>query len=185
VLAGLRNLNALEFFNVNDMETMANEEHMMCTAVDWDPNGRFVSTSVSYWRHQLDTGYNIYTFAGKPLYKVLKDKFYQLLWRPRPPTLLSEEQLLEVKTNLSKFEKKYEQEDQQEARRQENEIRKQREALRKEFQNYVASREADYQSVKEERNKLYGRDLEAEEREIEEIEETVEELLDEEEEIEE
>jgi hypothetical protein len=100
----------------------------------------------------------------------------------RPPALLSEAQLAEVKKDLAKYEKKYESEDQQEQRKQDMALKKRRDALRKEFNDYVATREATYQTQREERNKLYGRDLEAEEREIQEIEEVVEELLDEEEE---
>ena len=40
VLAGLKGLNGqLEFFSVDDMETMAAAEHFMATDVDWDPTG--------------------------------------------------------------------------------------------------------------------------------------------------
>lgn len=41
VLAGLKNINGqLEFFNVDELETMATGEHYMATDVDWDPTGR-------------------------------------------------------------------------------------------------------------------------------------------------
>ena len=40
MLAGLKGLNGqLEFFSVDDMETMAAAEHFMATDVDWDPTG--------------------------------------------------------------------------------------------------------------------------------------------------
>jgi translation initiation factor 3 subunit B len=41
VLAGLKNINGqLEFYNVDELETMATGEHYMATDVDWDPTGR-------------------------------------------------------------------------------------------------------------------------------------------------
>jgi translation initiation factor 3 subunit B len=40
LLAGLKSFNGqLEFYNVDDAETMATAEHFMCTDVDWDPTG--------------------------------------------------------------------------------------------------------------------------------------------------
>ena len=40
VLAGFKALNGqLEFFNVDEMETMATAEHFMATDVEWDPTG--------------------------------------------------------------------------------------------------------------------------------------------------
>ena len=48
VLAGLKGLNGqLEFYSVDDMETMAAAEHFMATDVDWDPTGVFPMT---LWR---------------------------------------------------------------------------------------------------------------------------------------
>ena len=102
---------ALEFFNVNSLESMGTDEHMMCTNIDWDPSGRFITTTVSSWHHQLDTGYNLYTFSGKLMYKVLKSAFSQLLWRPRPKDLLSAAQLEEIKTKFPEYQKRYEEED--------------------------------------------------------------------------
>jgi hypothetical protein len=42
---------------------------------------------------QNDTGYTLWSFQGRQMQKVMMDKFYQLLWRPRPPTLLSDEEI--------------------------------------------------------------------------------------------
>ena len=47
VLAGLKAYNGqLEFYNVDDLETMATGEHFMATDVDWDPTGRHASFSL-------------------------------------------------------------------------------------------------------------------------------------------
>ncbi len=52
---------------------------------------------------QVDNAYWLWTFQGKCLQKHSKEKFCQLLWRPRPPTLLSPEQIREIKKNLKKY----------------------------------------------------------------------------------
>ena len=48
VLAGLKTMNGqFEFFDVDEMETMASTEHFMATDVEWDPTGRYVTTAVT------------------------------------------------------------------------------------------------------------------------------------------
>lgn len=42
---------------------------------------------------QVDNAYWLWTFQGRLLQKNNKDRFCQLLWRPRPPTLLSADQI--------------------------------------------------------------------------------------------
>lgn len=42
---------------------------------------------------QVDNAYWLWTFQGRLLQKNNKDRFCQLLWRPRPATLLSEDQI--------------------------------------------------------------------------------------------
>lgn len=113
VLAGLKGLNGqLEFFNVDEMESMAVCEHFMATDVDWDPTGRYVSTSVTSV-HQMENGFNVWSFQGKLLYQTPRDRFLQFLWRPRPPSLLPHEKEQEVVKNLRKYSKKYEVEDEE------------------------------------------------------------------------
>lgn len=41
----------------------------------------------------MDNAYWLWTFQGRLLQKNNKDRFCQLLWRPRPATLLSEDQI--------------------------------------------------------------------------------------------
>jgi len=111
ILAGLKAYNGqLEFYNVDDLETMATAEHFMATDVDWDPTGRFCSTSVTSV-HQMENGFNIWSFQGKLLYRLPRDRFFQFLWRPRPPTLLTPDDEAEISKNLKKYSKKYEADD--------------------------------------------------------------------------
>jgi translation initiation factor 3 subunit B len=92
VLAGQKHMSGLlEFWDANDMEMLGSGEHFMLTDVQWDPTGRYVSTSTSYYRHQSENGFAIWSFIGVVLHKFKNDKFWQFLWRPRPPSLLTEE----------------------------------------------------------------------------------------------
>ncbi|KAL3537154.1 hypothetical protein ACH5RR_000520 [Cinchona calisaya] len=106
VLAGLKGFNGqLEFYNVDELETMATAEHFMATDIEWDPTGRYVATSVTSV-HEMENGFNIWSFNGKWLYRILKDHFFQFSWRPRPPSLLSPEKEEEISKNLKKYSKR-------------------------------------------------------------------------------
>ncbi|XP_043717989.1 eukaryotic translation initiation factor 3 subunit B-like [Telopea speciosissima] len=112
ILAGLKGFNGqLEFYNVDELETMGTGEHFMATDIEWDPTGRYVATSVTSV-HEMENGFNIWSFNGKLLYQIPRDHFYQFLWRPRPPSFLSAEKEEEIGKNLKKYSKKYEAEDQ-------------------------------------------------------------------------
>jgi translation initiation factor 3 subunit B len=184
VLAGLRNFNgALEFVDVNEMETMATTDHFMATELEWDPTGRFVASASSAWRHQLENGYCIWSFQGRLLHKVLKEKFYQFLWRPRPPSLLSEEKEKEIRKNLPQIEKNYTEQDKKQKQKQDREKKRERDTLRRAFLDFLEQRKRQLRDEKEARRALRGhysdddRDYEYVTREIEEVVETHEEPL--------
>mmetsp|Transcript_10169 Transcript_10169/g.30552 ORF Transcript_10169/g.30552 Transcript_10169/m.30552 type:complete len:728 (-) Transcript_10169:256-2439(-) len=111
VLAGLKSMNGqLEFYNVDESETMATGEHFMCTDIEWDPTGRYVATVVTSV-HEMENGFNVWSWNGHLLYRVMRDRFYQFSWRPRPPSLLSPEKVKEIARNLRKYSEKYAKED--------------------------------------------------------------------------
>jgi len=175
VLAGLQNLNGvLEFFSVNDMETMGTEEHFMCTNVDWDPSGRFVASSVSFWKHTSETGYNIYSFQGKLLKSVMRDRFYEFLWRPRPQSLLPEKRQEYIKKNIAKFAEALEKEDKESKAAERARKQKIREDKRKAFEGIMNKLKQRYDAEAEERAALGYRPLD--EKDIETQEEWVEEV---------
>ena len=74
-------------------------EHFMASDVEWDPTGRYVTTSVSWWGHKVDNAFNVWSFQGRLLQARPMDQLCQFLWRPRPPSLLSDEDVKEVKKN--------------------------------------------------------------------------------------
>lgn len=66
---------------------------------------------MSSWKTSVDNGYWIWTFQGRILKRVNLNAFNQLLWRPRPPTLLTAEQIKEIKKNLKKYSAQFESKD--------------------------------------------------------------------------
>jgi len=104
ILAGLRSMNGiLEFVDTSDFTTMGTGEHFMSTEVEWDPTGRYVITGVSWWGHKVDNAFWLWNFQGKILKRSTVEKFCQLQWRPRPPSMLSKEQIKDIKKNLKKY----------------------------------------------------------------------------------
>lgn len=95
----------------DDIKQIGSGEHYGITDLEWDPSGRFVSTSASSWRHTLENGYAIWDFKGQELQKVVADKFKQILWRPRPRTLLSKEDQKRVRRNLRELGRVFEEQD--------------------------------------------------------------------------
>ncbi|KAI3676755.1 hypothetical protein L1987_86371 [Smallanthus sonchifolius] len=178
ILAGLKGFNGqLEFYNVDELETMATAEHFMATDIEWDPTGRYVATSVTSV-HEMENGFNIWSFNGKLLYRIMKDHFFQFLWRPRPSSFLSPEKEEEIFKNLKKYSKKYDIQDQDISVLLSEQDREKRKQLKDDWERWVSDWKRYHEQEKMERQKL--RDGEAsdveEEYEAKEIE--VEELLD-------
>lgn len=183
VLAGLKGFNGqLEFYNVDELETMAAGEHFMATDIDWDPTGRYVATSVTSV-HEMENGFHIWSFNGKLLYSVPKDHFYQFLWRPRPPSFLTAEKEEEIAKNLKKYSKKYEAEDQDVSLQLSEQDRKKRKMLQEEWEDWVAKWKKLHEEERELRIQLRDGEASDAEEEYEAKEVEVEEVLDVKEEV--
>lgn len=59
----------------------------------------------------MESGYALWDFKGAELQKHNQDKFKQLLWRPRPPTLLTKEDQRRIKKNLRDYSRQFEEAD--------------------------------------------------------------------------
>ncbi|KAK2733726.1 Translation initiation factor 3 subunit b [Myotisia sp. PD_48] len=94
-----------------NLQLMKSVDHFGVTDVDWDPSGRYVVSSASAWTHSMENGYHIHTFAGTTLAEYPIEKFKQLVWRPRPPTLLSKEEQKQVRKNLREYSREFDEED--------------------------------------------------------------------------
>ncbi|EPS67275.1 hypothetical protein M569_07499 [Genlisea aurea] len=184
LLAGLKGLNGqLEFYNVDDLETMAQAEHFMATDIEWDPTGRYVVTAVTSV-HEMENGFNVWSFNGKLLYRILKDHFFQFSWRPRPPSFLTAEMEEEIAKNLKKYSKKYEAEDQDVSLLLSEQDREKRKKLKEEWERWIGEWRRLHEEEKSERRKLRDgessdgeEEYEAKEVEIEEVVDVVEEVV--------
>ncbi|KAI3859658.1 hypothetical protein MKX03_031172 [Papaver bracteatum] len=141
VVAGLN--GQLEFYDVDELETMAIAEHFMATNIEWDPTGGYF--------HEMENGFNIWSFTGKLLCKISNDQFS---WRPRPPSFLPARKEKEISKNLGKFSKKYESEDQDAAAQLHEKGRKNREMLQQEWDFWIKEWKQLHEEEKFERQQL-------------------------------
>ncbi|KAL1921130.1 uncharacterized protein VTP21DRAFT_10846 [Calcarisporiella thermophila] len=164
------------------VQQMNKVEHFGVTEVEWDPTGRYVAAGASVWRHTMENGYGVYDFRGQLLYKQHIDKFKQLLWRPRPKTLLTKEQIKQIRKKLRDYSKQFDEEDALASRTVSDEQRAHRRRL---LNEWYAWRKRVEKDVAEERVAT-GKPApakRAEQEHVETIEEYVEEVVEETEEI--
>jgi len=188
VLAGMGSggNGTLEFYNVDDLESMRTDSHVMATELQWDPSGRYLATSSTYWAHpQADNGFIIWSFHGKRLTNLTRDKFFQFLWRPRPPSKLTKEKQKQIKKNLRQYATKYKKQDASRKKAAWEAFVAKRQSQRDAWHSYKQQRLAERKAEKPQRAKLRGGIDSDDEDEGEwlEVEEDVQELLGEEVEI--
>lgn len=107
-LAGLRNTTGIiECIDTLDFTPMSSGEHFNCTDLEWDPTGRYFTTAVSQWATMVDNAYWLWSFQGRLLRRFPMKGFCQLLWRPRPPSLLSQKDIIQIRKTLKKDMNKY------------------------------------------------------------------------------
>ncbi|KAN0060482.1 Translation initiation factor 3 subunit b [Thecaphora frezii] len=170
-----------------DVKLIGSGEHYGITDLEWDPSGRFVATSASVWRHSLENGYAIWDFKGQELQKHVQDRFKQILWRPRPRTLLSKEDQKRVRKNLREIGRTFEEED---AAEESSLALAHRELYERVLEEWKAWRARSRKELAELRQEL-GKEVEGEkelakkleEEATEEVQEWVEEVLEETEEV--
>lgn len=152
VLAGLRSMNGvLEFVDASDVTVMAQTEHFMATDVEWDPTGRYVVSAVSWWGHKVDNAYWMWSFQGRLLQKQQLERFCQLQWRPRPPSLLTPEQTKSIKKNMKKYTEQFETIDRLRQSNVSTEQIEKRRTLMSDFQKYREDKEEEYAHYKKRR----------------------------------
>jgi translation initiation factor 3 subunit B len=59
----------------------------------------------------MENGWHLHTFSGTTLAEHSVEKFKQLLWRPRPPSLLSKEEQKQIRKNLREYSREFDEED--------------------------------------------------------------------------
>eukprot|EP00842_Homolaphlyctis_polyrhiza_P003378 jgi/Hompol1/4040/HPOL_003462-RA len=176
----------LQFWDTDDFSILSTGEHHLCTDIAWDPTGRYVVSSVSSWRAQGDSGVMLWTFSGQQLTAQSIKQLKQILWRPRPPTLLTPAQQKAIRKNLKDYAKQFDAEDAALNTQLSAEERVRRAALWREWTQYQLECIEQYEQELEYRIELFGFDPDKgreDDDTIEELEEWIEEIVDETEEI--
>merc|ERR550519_491211 len=157
VLAGLRSMNGiLEFLDTTDMTVMATDEHYMATDIDWDPSGRYFMSGVSFWSHRVDNAYFIWSFQGKILQRHPMKEFCSFHWRPRPKSLLTEEEKTNIKKDMKRYQKQFEVKDKMTLTKAPKELIDKRRKMFSQFESFRTRHKACYEDYKEERMRLRG-----------------------------
>lgn len=101
-----RIFNDHEFTTTKKVEKIAilsSNEQQGLTHVSWDPTGRYFASVVLAAPKSVDHGYMIWTFSGTLLLKQPVDNLRQFHWRPRPPTILSLDEIKVIRDNLGSY----------------------------------------------------------------------------------
>ncbi|KAJ1382259.1 Translation initiation factor, beta propellor-like domain [Sesbania bispinosa] len=130
---------------------MATAEHFMATDIEWDPTGRYVATAVTSV-HEMENGFNIWSFNGKHLYRILKDHFFQ---RKR------------IAKNLKKYSKKIRGRDQDVSLLLSEQEREKRRMLKEDWDKWVNEWKRIHEEEKLYRQKLRDGEASDEEEEYE------------------
>jgi translation initiation factor 3 subunit B len=76
---------SLEFYDVENKNSLNSTEHYMCNELRWDPSGRFVASIATQplfgnvaVRYTLENGYKLFSFQGQKLREVPYQDFYQV-----------------------------------------------------------------------------------------------------------
>ncbi|KAI4160798.1 MAG: hypothetical protein LQ342_005413 [Letrouitia transgressa] len=133
-----------------NLKHMNTAEHYGVTNIDWDPTGRYVTSSASIWNHSMENGYHLYDFKGELLREEHLDKFKQLFWRPRPPTLLSKEEQKQIRKNLREYSKDFDEQDRIEEDKEKGAIVEQRRRMLSEWLAWRAREEEDLTAERKE-----------------------------------
>lgn len=90
--------------------------------------------------------------------KINSERFCQLLWRPRPKTILSEEKLKEIKKNLKQYSTIFDEKDKSALTKASKEILDKRRKLMEDFNEYRTRRAKEMEKLSYELAKLRGED---------------------------
>lgn len=99
----------------------------------------------------MENGYHLYDFKGELLREEHIEKFKQLLWRPRPPTLLSKEEQKQIRKNLREYSKDFDEEDKYAVDIANSAIVEHRKRL---LNEWLAWREREQEELREERREM-------------------------------
>ena len=121
---------------------MKTEKFSGMTNISWDPSGRFVAAWSSSWVHAIENGYKLYEFTGNLLRDDSIDQFKDFIWRPRPKSLLTEDDIKKVKKSFREYSAQFDEIDAMEADAATREAILLRRKLLEEWKAYRAKHQA-------------------------------------------
>lgn len=101
--------------NKTEVKLLKTEKFGGMTNISWDPSGRFVAAWSSAWVHAIENGYKLFEFTGVLLRDDTMDQFKDVIWRPRPASLLLAADLRKVKKSLREYSAQFDELDAMEA----------------------------------------------------------------------
>ena len=128
----------------------------------------------------MENGFNIYRSQGLELHSEQMDKFFQFVWRPRPPTPLLDAELKDIRKNLREIGKRLDEEDWKRRTAMDSEERERRAKLRAEWERYTSRWQKMIVKEKSKRTAALGYDSDEEFAGEETVEsyQTIEEVID-------
>lgn len=127
----------------------------------------------------MENGYHLWDFRGHLLREEHLDKFKQLLWRPRPPTMLSSTQQKAIRKNLREYSKQFDEEDLNESEAANKEVVEARMRMLDEWRAWRERVEAEVRIQRAEYGLLQDVVVPVEKEVVEEEDRVVEEIMEE------
>ena len=101
----------------------------------------------------MENGFKVWTFSGIQLVEQPTEKFKQLLWRPRPATLLSKEEQKDVRRRLREYSREFDEIDKEMEEGAAKEVIEARKRLYMEWYTWVLQEKEEVQAEREEMGK--------------------------------
>lgn len=97
--------------NTSGVNNIGSYENYGIVDLQWDPSGRYTAL----WSIKGQSSYRILSFHGNVLHEKTVDNLRFVSWRPRPASLLSEEEKAKILKGLDKYSARFDEEDAMEA----------------------------------------------------------------------
>lgn len=156
--------STLLFVDSRTGDVINRQESVGTVTIEWDSSGRFATIVRSALRKNAETGYTITDFYGRLIRNTNVPKLYEFFWRPRPRSLLSEEDLQKLARDLPKHKSAFEKEARERRSAIQNTELNENQKKVQDFNRYMASLIETYKKETEARVALLGFDPTSEDR---------------------
>lgn len=166
-----------------NLQCLNTAEHYGVTDLEWDPSGRYLLTWSSIWKHKMENGYVIWDFKGTQIREDHIDNFKQIIWRPRPATLLPKQEQKQIRKQLREYSRQFEEEDNLKQNEAARELQDERRRLLQEWYDWRQETEARLAEARKQLGRTHWTERLLEQSSTQEVEEIVEEIISEQTEV--